>query len=82
MPAPFTQGPIMKKLKNKRLNGAGTVVPASLSVYDGTALAGFIVERAGEFTAFNADNEQLGTFQTQRAASRAIPTAPTTRGAP
>jgi hypothetical protein len=51
------------------------------AVYDGAALAGFIVERAGEFTAFNADNKLLGTFKTQRDASRAIPLASTPRGA-
>jgi hypothetical protein len=72
----------MKKLnQKKRPNDVGARAPASLSVYDGAALAGFIVERAGEFTAFDADNEHLGTFKTQRDASRAIPAAPATRGA-
>jgi hypothetical protein len=44
-----------------------------LAVYDGTALAGSIVERAGKFVAYNVNNHRIGTFVSLRDAMRAIP---------
>jgi hypothetical protein len=45
-----------------------------LAVYDGTDLAGFIVERTGgRFVAFDLHDRLLGSFPTLRAAVRSIP---------
>jgi hypothetical protein len=44
-----------------------------LAVYDGTDLAGFIVESAGAFAAFDPNHKPIGLFANQRDASRAIP---------
>jgi hypothetical protein len=45
-----------------------------MSVYDGAARAGTIIERgAGRFDAFNANDQLIGTFTNQRDAMRAIP---------
>jgi hypothetical protein len=47
----------------------------SLSIYDGRALAGFVVDRDGSRTAlaFDASDRFLGAFPTRKAAIRAIP---------
>jgi hypothetical protein len=45
-----------------------------VAVYDGTDLAGFIVERTGgRFVAYGVDHQVIGTFASQRDAMRAIP---------
>jgi hypothetical protein len=44
-------------------------------------LAGFIVERAGKFAAFDPNHKLIGSFVTQLDAMRAIPPVPTERGA-
>jgi hypothetical protein len=44
-----------------------------LSAYDGTDLAGFIVERTGRFIAYDLHDHLIGTFPTLRPAVRAIP---------
>jgi hypothetical protein len=46
---------------------------ACLSIYDGTALAGFIEYAGGQFLAFDASDELIGVFANQHDAMRAIP---------
>lgn len=46
-----------------------------LTVYDGTVFAGSIVERAGTFTAYDVNHRRIGSFASQRDATRAIPSA-------
>jgi hypothetical protein len=46
---------------------------ATVSVYDGASFVGTLVERDGEYHAFDARGRRIGTFQNQRDALRAIP---------
>ena len=48
---------------------------ACLAVYDGANRVGSIVERDGQFQAFDAHDRRVGTFGNQRDAMRAIPRA-------
>jgi hypothetical protein len=47
----------------------------ALSVFDGADRVGSLVERAGEFHAYDVDGRHLGAFTDMRAAARAIPPA-------
>jgi hypothetical protein len=47
----------------------------ALSVFDGAIRAGSLVERGGEFLAFDLDGRHLGAFPDMRTASRSIPPA-------
>jgi hypothetical protein len=49
--------------------------PNALGIYDGQDRAGTVIRRDGEFFAFDADGECLGTFDTMLEASRKIPRA-------
>ena len=49
--------------------------PGALGIYDGQDRAGTIIRQDGEFFAFDADGECLGTFDTMLEASRKIPRA-------
>jgi len=48
---------------------------ASLTVYDGIEIAGYLEEIDNRFAAFTVDGQSLGTFSTLVAAARAIPAA-------
>jgi hypothetical protein len=47
----------------------------ALAVYDGQHRVGSVVERNGEFLAFDVHNRRVGVFTSQREALRAIPAA-------
>lgn len=47
----------------------------ALAVYDGQHLVGSVVERNGEFLAFDVHDHRVGVFANQREALRAIPAA-------
>ena len=47
--------------------------PDALSVSDGAATVGYVVERNGSFFSFDDSGTLLGEFKTQRAAVRSIP---------
>lgn len=61
--------------KAGRLNGCEAISTdlTCLSAYDGTDLAGFIVECVGAFIAYDRHDELIGSFPTLRAAVRSIP---------
>jgi hypothetical protein len=61
--------------KAGKLNGSEATSQnlACLSAYDGTSLAGFIVERVGAFIAYDLHDQLIGSFPTLHAAVRAIP---------
>jgi hypothetical protein len=44
-----------------------------LAVYDGQTHVGHVVERGGAFHAFDPDNNLVGVFDSQRAATRSLP---------
>jgi hypothetical protein len=47
---------------------------ASLAVYDGQTLLGFVLEMsATAFVAYDADGRMIDTYKTRNAATRAIP---------
>jgi hypothetical protein len=46
--------------------------PRLVSVYDGRAYQGFIVNRAGRWAAFTADGRPLGSFPDLQAATQAV----------
>jgi hypothetical protein len=46
-----------------------------LTVYDGQRRVGSVVQRDGEFLAFDAHDRRVGVFTNQREALRAIPAA-------
>jgi hypothetical protein len=48
----------------------------ALTVYDGADRVGSLVERAGEFHAYDVDGRHLGAFADMRAAVRAISRMP------
>jgi hypothetical protein len=48
-----------------------------LSVYDGQTRVGAIRRRDGRFVALDAQNRELGRFETLRGAMRAVPAAET-----
>ena len=47
----------------------------AITVYDGQRLVGSVVERNGEFLAFDVHDRRVGVFTNQSDAMRAIPTA-------
>jgi hypothetical protein len=72
-PAAGDDGP---KQKGKRSLSTEIAEPTQahfLSVYDGSCLAGFIVERGGQFLAFDPGHELIGTYANQRDAMLGIP---------
>jgi hypothetical protein len=48
----------------------------ALTVFDGAVRVGSLVDRAGTFYAYDVEGRHLGAFADLRAASRAIPRAP------
>ena len=46
---------------------------SALGIYDGQDRAGTVIRQDGEFFAFDADGECLGTFDTMLDATRKIP---------
>jgi hypothetical protein len=62
------------KLENREAKSPKTACPV-LSVYDGQTRVGEIRRRDGRFIAIDAQNRELGRFETLRNAMRAIPRA-------
>ena len=48
----------------------------ALTVFDGAVRVGSLVDRAGTFHAYDVEGRHLGAFADMRAATRAIPRAP------
>jgi hypothetical protein len=54
------------------MRGTVTRGDKSVSLFDGRDFLGRIVQRDGQFVAFDAQGKQLGSYPTQAAASHAI----------